>query len=96
MNTTLQRMFEANSVVFETVNGKTSALYIEEAVKCVEAYLIDKYKTIMEGCDNPYCPFCLDVKEKKGMIDHIFQGFLLEYAAKLPEINNSKPTEAKP
>ena len=37
--TTLQELYEANSVVFETENGKTSALYIEEAIKCAKTWL---------------------------------------------------------
>jgi hypothetical protein len=63
--------------------------------KAVAEWLIEKYRTIMEGCDNPCCPFCNDVKEKKGMVDHIFEGFLLEYTAKLPAIVVNKPTKAE-
>lgn len=61
----------------------------DEAVKAVQSWLLEKYKTLMEGCGNPYCPFCLDIKEKKGMVNHIFEGYLLQYTVSLPQINES-------
>lgn len=71
----------------------------DEVIKAVQAWLLSKYKDIMTGCDNPYCGFCMDAKEKKGLVDHIFEGYLLEYTADLPTIvleNTSHEAEAKP
>ena len=46
-------------------------------IEQVKNWLLNKRKTVLEGCDNPHCPFCLDVKEKHGMVEHIFDGYLL-------------------
>lgn len=44
----LQELFEDNSVVFQTENGKTSAIHIEEALKCVRTWLEQKRRAKTE------------------------------------------------
>ena len=75
---------------------KTNQHIEDEVVKAVQSWLVEKYKSIIEGCDNPCCPFCKDVKAAKPAVDHIFEGFLLQYTVPLPQTNgNNTITEEK-
>lgn len=64
-NPSIRDLLEANSVVFETVNGKTSAIYIEEVMRCLESWITERKKHFVGR--HRYCD---DVKQS---MDHLLK-----------------------